>query len=148
MEFVFNASAQICPEHTLSSFTNLLLEQLNLEGQGEMFFDKKNFKIITIFFIRNPVCTLSARILLEARTDSFMSDTTKQKPLSQTECLGECKKLRFTLQMNDPVLHSFNEDLGHISESFNENGFEVNLREKRPHEPKFTHDSVRIHRSD
>ena len=41
MEFVFNASAQICPENTRSSFTNLLLEQLNLEGQGEMFFDEK-----------------------------------------------------------------------------------------------------------
>ena len=36
MELVSNASAQLIPDNTLSSFTNFLPEQLNLEGQWEV----------------------------------------------------------------------------------------------------------------
>ena len=35
-EMVSNASAQLFPDKTLSSFTNFLPEQLNLEGQCEV----------------------------------------------------------------------------------------------------------------
>ena len=34
MELVSNACAQLFPDNTLSSFTNILPEQLKLEGQG------------------------------------------------------------------------------------------------------------------
>ena len=36
IELVSNASAQLFPDKTLSSFTNFLPEQLNLEGQWEV----------------------------------------------------------------------------------------------------------------
>ena len=36
IELVSNASAQLLPDNTLSSFTNFLPEQLNLEGQWEV----------------------------------------------------------------------------------------------------------------
>ena len=36
IELVSNASAQLIPDNILSSFTNFLLEQLNLEGQKEV----------------------------------------------------------------------------------------------------------------
>ena len=36
IEMVFNASAQLFPDDTLSCFTNFLPEQLNLEEQGEV----------------------------------------------------------------------------------------------------------------
>ena len=36
IELVSNASAQLFPDNTLSSFTNFLPEQLNLEGQWEV----------------------------------------------------------------------------------------------------------------
>ena len=36
IELVSNASAQLFPDNTLSSFTNFLSEQLNLDGQGEV----------------------------------------------------------------------------------------------------------------
>ena len=35
-ELVSNVSAQLFPENTLRSFTNFLLEQLNLDGQSEV----------------------------------------------------------------------------------------------------------------
>ena len=36
IELVSNASAQLLPDKTLSSFTNFVAEQLNLEGQWEV----------------------------------------------------------------------------------------------------------------
>ena len=36
IELVSNASAQLFPDKTLSSFTNFLTEQLNLDGQWEV----------------------------------------------------------------------------------------------------------------
>ena len=36
IELVSNASAQLFPDKTLSSFTNFLPEQLNLDGQWEV----------------------------------------------------------------------------------------------------------------
>ena len=35
IELVSNASGELLPDNTLSSFTNFLPEQLNLEGQWE-----------------------------------------------------------------------------------------------------------------
>ena len=34
IELVSNASGKLFPDHALSSFTNFLPEQVNLEGQG------------------------------------------------------------------------------------------------------------------
>ena len=71
VEFVSNASAQLFPDNTLSSFTIFLPEQLNLEGQWEvatseisypsmyqnvtqgkfMFFDKKLSESSEIFYL-------------------------------------------------------------------------------------------------
>ena len=36
IELVSNASGELFPDNTLSSFTNILPEQLNLEGQWEV----------------------------------------------------------------------------------------------------------------
>ena len=36
IELVFNASAKIFPDNTLSSFTNFLPEQVNIEGQWQV----------------------------------------------------------------------------------------------------------------
>jgi len=78
------ASAQIFPDNTLSSFTNFLTEQVNLEGQWEVAISEKPYpslyqKVIEenscflmkkfqsrlIFTIWNPVITLPLRILLK-----------------------------------------------------------------------------------
>ena len=43
IELVSIASAQLSPDHTLSSFTNLLPEQLNLVGQWEVAISKTTY---------------------------------------------------------------------------------------------------------
>ena len=73
IELVSNASAQLFPDNTLSSFTNFLPEQLNLDGQWEvaiselsypsmypnvtegkfMFFDKKISKSSEFYYLES-----------------------------------------------------------------------------------------------
>ena len=45
-ELVSNASAQLFPDKTLSSFTNFLSEQLNLEGQWEVAIAEKTYPLM------------------------------------------------------------------------------------------------------
>ena len=85
MELVSNASAQLFPDNTLSSFTNFLPEQLNLDGQWEvaisevsypslyqnvtegkfMFFDKKLSKLSEFYYLE-PGLYLSITDTVEA----------------------------------------------------------------------------------
>ena len=44
LELALNASAQLFPDTTLSSFTNFLPEKLNLEGQWEAAISEKSYK--------------------------------------------------------------------------------------------------------
>ena len=84
IELVSNTSAQLLPDNTLSSFTNFLPEQLNLDGQWEvaisetsypslyqnvmegnfMNFDNKLSKS-SEFFTWNLIFTLPLRIMLK-----------------------------------------------------------------------------------
>ena len=43
IEWVSNASGQLFPDNTLSSFTNFLPEQLNLDGQWEVAFSEISY---------------------------------------------------------------------------------------------------------
>ena len=43
IELVSNASAQLFPDNTLSSFTNFLPEQLNMDGQWEAAISEKSY---------------------------------------------------------------------------------------------------------
>ena len=43
MELIWNASAPLFPDNTLSSFTNFLPEKLNLEGQWEIAFSEISY---------------------------------------------------------------------------------------------------------
>ena len=43
IELVSNESAQLFPDDALSSFTNFLPEQLNLEGQWEVAISEKSY---------------------------------------------------------------------------------------------------------
>ena len=97
-EFVSNASGELFPNKTLSSFTNFLPEQVNLEGQWEvaisgisyssmyqnitqgkfMFFDDKLSKSTTTY---NPEPGLYTSItdIVEPRICSFKRETTTTK---------------------------------------------------------------------
>ena len=43
IELVSNASGELFPDNTLSSFTNILPEQVNLEGQGKVEISEKSY---------------------------------------------------------------------------------------------------------
>ena len=95
--------------------------------------------------IWNLVFTLPLRILLKPWTISFKKDTITAKTVSELMCLEENKKLRFTLQMKDLVLHFFSAGPGHIFGSIVGKEFGVMLRGKGPHQLEIAYDIVRIH---
>ena len=142
MELVSNASAQLFPDNKLSSFTNFSPKQLNLDGQGRLQFQKNHTHQCTKMLRRESLCFLtrnfeshqnsitwnlvfiiSLRILLKPWTFSFKKDTITPKTVSKLKCLEERKKLRFTLELKDPVLRS----LVWIGDTFSEVKLAMNL---------------------
>ena len=162
IELVSKACAQPFPDNTLSSFTNFLPEQLNLEGHREVASSEKSNHHWTKMLPRENLCfltkdfqshqnsitwnlvfTLPLRILLKPWTFSFKKDTITARTVSKLKCLEELKKLRFTFQMKDMVWNFFSTDLGHIFGSNVGNEFEVWLRGKGPRKPESAYDIVR-----
>ena len=113
------------PDNTLSSLTNFLSEQLNLDDQsavaiseisypsmyqkvteGKFMFFQKKIRSHQVSITWDLVSTLPLRILLKPWTFSFKKDTITTKTVSKLKYLEERKKMKFTFQMEDPVLHS------------------------------------------
>ena len=85
IELVSKASAELFPDNTLISFTSILPQQLELEGQGEVAiseitypsmhqkikegnfksFDEKNLRSRQNFTTWNPIFTLPLQIMLK-----------------------------------------------------------------------------------
>ena len=123
IELVSNTCAQLFPDNTLSFFTDFLPEQLSLDGQREvaisdisypslyqnvtggkfMFFDKKVSKSPEFYYLElglYPSITEiveSVNILIQERHNH-------SENCIKVEVLEENKRLRFTLQLKDPVL--------------------------------------------
>ena len=103
IELVPNASAQLFPDNTLSSFTNFLPEQLNLDGQWEvaiseisypsmyqnvtegkfMFFDKKLSKSSEFYYLE-PGLYPSFTDIVEAMNILIQKKTQSQRKLYQS----------------------------------------------------------------
>ena len=135
-ELVSNASAQLFPDNTLSSFTNFLPEQLDLEGQEEVaiselsypsmyqkitegnfiFFDKKLSKLSEIYYLE-PGLYPSITDVAEAM------NTLIQERQNHTEICITVKKSRRTqkveiyLANEGSGLAFFSMDLGHAFRS-------------------------------
>ena len=97
LELVSSASAQPFPDNTLSSFTNFLPEQMNLEGQWEvaisklsypsmyqnvtdgkfMFFDQKFSNSSEIYYLEPGFCPSITHIV----EDSFSRNTQSEQKL-------------------------------------------------------------------
>ena len=125
IELVSNASAQLFPDKTLSSSTNFLPEQLNLDGQWEvaiseisyrsmyqnvtegkfMFFDKKLSKSSDIYYLE-PGLYPSITDIVEAMNTLIQERHNHSENCITVKLSRRSKKLRFTLQMRDPILHS------------------------------------------
>ena len=164
IELVSNTSAHFFPDNTLSSFTNFLPEQLNLDGQWEvaiseisypsmyqsvtegkfMFFDKKISKSSEFFYLEPglyPSITeiVEAMIILIQERHNHSENCIKVKMSRKTQ------KVEIYQANEASGLTFFSTDLGHIFGSIVGNEFGVMLRGKGPHKPDFAHDIVRIH---
>ena len=163
-ELVSNASLQKFPANSLSSFTNFLPEQLNLEGQWEvaiseisypslyqnvtdgkfMFFDEKLSKSSEFYYLELGLY-LSFTDVVEA-----MNTLNQEKHNHNENCITvkvsrRTQKVETYLANERSGLEFFSTDLGHIFRKNVGNEFGVMLRGNGNHKPKFAYDIVRIH---
>ena len=124
-ELVSNASAQLFPDNTLSSFTNFSPEQLNLEGQWEvavsersypsmyqnvtkgkfLYFDKI-FSKSSEFFYLEPGVYPSITDIVQAKNTFIQESQNHSENCTTVKVSRRTQKLRFTLQMKDLAFHS------------------------------------------
>ena len=164
IELVSNASAQLFPDNTLSSFTNFLPEQLNLDGQWEvaiseisypsmyqnvtegkfMFFDKKLSKSSKFFYLE-PGLYPSVTDIVEAMNILIQERHNHSENSIKVKVSRKTQKVEIYLANEGSGLVFFSTDLGQVFGSNVGNEFGVMLGGKGPHKPEFANDIVRIH---
>ena len=161
---VSNASAQLFPDNTLSSFTNFLPEQLNLDGHWEvaiselsypsmyqnvtegkfMFFDKKLSRSSEFYYLE-PGLYPSITDIVEAMNILIQERHNHSENCIKVKVSRKTQKVEIYLANEASGLAFISTDLGHIFGSNVGNEFGVMLRGKGPHKPEFAYDIVRIH---
>ena len=164
IKLVSNASAQLFPDNTLSSCTNFLPEQLNLDGQWEvaiseisypsmyqtvtqgkfMFFDKKLSKSSEFHYLE-PGLYPSITDIIEAMNILIQERHNQSENCIKVKVSRRTQKVEIYLANEGSGLAFFSTDLGHVFGSNAGNEFGVLLRGKGPHKPEFAYDIVRIH---
>ena len=163
-ELVSNASAQIFPDNTLSSFTNSLPELLNLESQWEiailevsypsmyqnvtagsfMFFDKKVSKSSQVYYLETGLYP-SITDIVEAMNTLIQEEHNHSESCITVIVSGRLQKVEIYLANEGSGIAFFSTDLEHIFGSNVGNEFGVMLRGKEPHKPEFAYDIVCLH---
>ena len=161
---VSKASAQLFPDNTLSSFTNFLPEQLNLDGQWEVaiseisypsmyqnvtegnciFFDKKPSKSLDFCHLE-PGLYPSITDIVEAMNILIQERHKHSQNWIKVKVPRRTQKIEIYFSNKESGLAFFSSDLGHNFGSNVGNEFGVMLRGKGPHKPKFAYNIVRIH---
>ena len=164
-ELVSIASAQLFPDNTLSSFTNFLPEQLNLDGQWEvaiseisypsmyqnvtegqfMFFDKKLSKTSDLHYYLEPGLYPSITDTVEAMTILIQERHNHSENCIKVKVSRRTQKIEVYLANEESGLAFLSTNLGHIFRCNVGNEFGVMLRGKGPHKPEFDYDIVCIH---
>ena len=164
IELVSNASAQLFPDNALSSFTNFLPEQLNLDGQWEvaiseisypsmyqnvtegkfMFFDKRLSKTLEFYYLETGLYP-SITDIVEATNILIQEKHNHSENCIKMKVSRRMQKVEIYLANEGFGLAFFSTDLGHIFGSNVGNDFGVMLRGKGPYKPDFAYDLVRIH---
>ena len=144
-------------------FSNFLPEQLKVQGQSMvafseystlkwnkmlknkfMFFHENHLASRQHFTMWNPVYFHALRILLKPWTISFKKDPLTTKSASQSKCLEDYSKRKFTFQMKKLVLQSLVRSWGRNLKLQVANEFGVMLTEKCPHKTEPAYHIVRI----
>ena len=149
MDLVSNAPAQLFPDNTLSSFTNFLPEQLNLEDQWEVaisetsyrsmyqdvteenlcFFDKKLSKSSEFYYLE-PGLYPSNTDILEAMNTLIQEKHNNSENCITVKVSRRTQKFEIYLANERSGLAFFSTDLEHIFRSNGGNEFGVILRGK------------------
>ena len=164
VELVSNASGELIPNNTLISFTNFLPEQVKLEGQWEVeiseisypstyqnitegkfnFFDEKLPKSMSTYNIEPAVYTSITHILEAMNT--LIQERNNHNETCITVKVSRRRQKVVIILANDTSGHAFcSTDLGHIFGNNVANEFGELMIAKRPHEPDFAYDIVRIY---
>ena len=164
IELVSIASAQLFPDNALSSFTNFLPEQLNLDSQWEvaiseisypsmyqnvtegkfMVFDKKLSKTSEFYYLEPGLCP-SFTDFVEAMNVLIQEGHNHSENCIKVKVSRKSQQVEIYLANEASGLALFSTDLGDIFGSNVGNEFGVMLRGKGPHKPKFACEIVRIH---
>ena len=165
IELVSNASEQLFPDNALSSFTNFLPEQLNIDGQWEVaiseisypsmyqnvterklekfFFDKKFSKSLEFYYLE-PGLYSSITDIFEAMNILIQERHNHSENCIKLKFSRRRQKVEIYLANEESGLAFFSTDLGHFGSNVGDD-FGVMLRRKGPHKPEFAYDIVRIH---
>ena len=161
---VSNASAELFPDNTLSSFTNFLPEQLNLKGQWEVaiseisypsmyqnitegkfkFFDEKLPKPTSTYNLEPGLYT-SITDIVEAMIRLIQERNNQNEICITVKVSRRTQKVVFMLANDTSGLAFCSIDLGHIFGNNVGNEFGVLMIATGPHEPEFAYDSVPTH---
>ena len=164
IELVSNASGDLSPDNALSSFTNFLPEQLNLEGQWDVaiseitypsmyqnitegkfkFFDAKLSKSTSTYSIEPGLYT-SISDNVEAMNTLIQERNNHNETRITVKVSRRTQKVLIMLANDTSGLAFCSTDLGYIFGNNVGNEFGVLVIGKGPHEPEFAYDIVRIH---
>ena len=163
IELVSNASGEMFPDNTLSSFTNILPEQVNLEGQWEVaiseisypsmyqniteryfkFFDMKLSKSTSTYNLEPGLYT-SITEIVEAMNTLIQEGNSHNESCKAVKVSHRTQKVVIMLANDSYGLAFCSTDLGHIFGNNVGNYFGVLMKRKGHHEPQSAYDIVRI----
>ena len=164
IELVSNAFGEVFPDNTLSSCTNFLPEQVNLEEQWEVaiseisypsmyqnitkgkfkFFDEKLSKSTSTSNLEPGLYT-SITNIVEAMNTLIQERNNHNETCITVKVSRRSQKVVIILANDTSGLAFCSTDLGHIFGNKVGNEFGVLMIGKGPHEPEFAYDIVRIH---
>ena len=163
IKLVSNDSGELFQDNTLSSFTNFLPEQVNLERQWEVaiseksypsmyqnitegyfkFFDEKHSKLTSTYNLEPGLYT-SITDIVEAMDTLIQERNNHNETCVTVKVSRRTQKVAIMLANDSSGLVFCNTDLGHIFSNNVVNNFEVLMKGKGPHEPQLAYDLVRI----
>ena len=163
IKLLFNACGDLFPNNTLSSFTNFLPEQVNLEGQWEVaisetsypsvyqrktegkfkFFEKKLSKSTSTYNLEPGLYT-SLTDIVEAMNTLIQERNNHNKTCITVKVSRRTQKIVVMLANDSSSFAFCSTDLGQIFSNNVGNEFGVLMIGKGPHEPDFAYDIVRI----
>ena len=163
-EFASDASGELFPNNTLSSFTDFLPVQVNLVGQWEvaiseisypsmyqniregkfMFFDEKLSKSMTVYNLE-PGFYTSITDIVEAMNMLIQERNNHNETCITVKVPRRTQKVLILLVNDTCGLAFCSTDLGHVFGNNVGNEVGVLIIGKGPHEPEFAYDIVRIH---